>query len=136
MDSLYLLINMLNREKKPSEFGEWKKYVAEKQMKYFWRDKMLAIVGEFPKICPLAVPEELGKLYKPTIRNKSGVYKLNGKLWGECGCSLYEENKDKGCECWYNHPPSEGRCDCFVMYWTCSLFRKWLKIKEINVVIK
>ena len=125
---------MVKKEMRLSEFDDWKKYIAERTKKSYWKEKTNVVFGSFPKICPLAVAEKLVGLYpKPMSGLGNGVFTIGEKMYGECKCSLYEQNKDKDCECWYGG--SYGRCDCFVVYWNCSMFRSWLKVMEIGITV-
>ena len=106
----------MNREKKPSEFEHWKDYVSAKQMKYYWRDKITRVFGSFPTICPL------------TTETKEDDDKLRGCF----KCSLYEPNKETTAGTPPRVATSKDWCECFSVYWRCSLFKKWLAVIETN----
>lgn len=115
----------IRREKKPSEYNELKDYTKDKMKKYYWGDKMKAIFGDFPKICPLSVEDNR---FPPEYNSIEDAMK---EINTARKCKLH--NPEFDCECWFTSNP--GRCDCWRVYWICSMFRNWLRSKEIGIAV-
>lgn len=103
--------------------GSWNVY----QRKRWWMKKFEGTTEEpFPNICPMTINDDRYPPEYNTIEDAKNEINTAKK------CKLY--NSELDCECWFRSNP--GRCDCWLVYWDCSMFRQWLKIKEINVVVE
>ena len=104
--------------KKELQQERWNVYMRKR----WWIEKYTRIIGEpFPEICPLAVKDTRHPPEYNTVEDV--VNKVNTAK----KCKLY--NPELNCVCWFGSNP--GRCDCWKVFWGCSMFRVWLNLKEV-----